>query len=444
MDAFETVTLVVAILSVPVIALPLSQSPKKLICRNQERWIVQRRSMGERPIDPHGIAHIYQDKASSTTRTSNEIYLDSLLKLEDLFLQYPEWQLESPIALSRVQVQLDLDSHNTRFPSRDRPRTVLPMRTLFRRFDRYSTALSLVPSAKPKLFDNDPCYRVDSLVARDGNVSMRIAMMQYFDFVDEGESLRHEWAIADGKIANCQLRTSIGDPRDFARRPCAIGLNVLTIRRRPTGDEYFLQHRIRDEFMNIDNVLAGSGEFSTIPNGIFQPTGTTKQVFLDDSEDGLVKCVVREFAEEMLGVEQARELHSHSIDYENTVPYNSLMNEIKSGGLSLHLMGFGINPLTFQLDFMIAGVFAEEAFLRVFEEGPALLQRSSSEGDLAGRVVGGKLSGIPLLSGPGDVEQEYGIQWTKDGELIQARSAVVDCSLSLIDKFRAELLPVQD
>ena len=105
----------------------------------------------------------------------------------------------------------------------------------------------------------------------------------YFDVLDVGEALGHEFAeawLAAGRkrpsFADLPFRRSIVDPFDLSARPMLPSINTLTIRRDPIEGHRMYLHR-RD----ANAVAAAGGMYHVVPAGVFQPaaprTGTSNQ-----------------------------------------------------------------------------------------------------------------------------------------------------------------------
>src|SRR5215813_9338315 len=116
---------------------------------------------------------------------------------------------------------------------------VRPWRDDGRRFGSYAAALGAL--TRPVLFENRACYRLVGVRAAPGATSLEFGPGRYFEMINTGEAVAHEYAAAAlapaspesdpaaddtraGPIAHpaageLPLRSLIGDPTDLRRRP---------------------------------------------------------------------------------------------------------------------------------------------------------------------------------------------------------------------------------
>lgn len=214
---------------------------------------------------------------------------------------------------------------------------------------------------KPNWYNGDS-YRLTKV--EPVNDTLRLVFADepcgYFDLIDTTQPLEFEAAWQYEKTAASiggPYRTWLGDPFDLTRR-CAIpGINTLTIRRAGTDATFFLHNRI--------NVSTAANTRHVIPAGEFQPSGDSAPARENDFD--LLRTVVREYAEEMLGVEDARGQDLAPIDYSSDRRYASLYSALTSGEASLYFLGIGLYPLTWKPEILLACVFDERAFDRLFK-----------------------------------------------------------------------------
>src|SRR5581483_11145570 len=108
------------------------------------------------------------------------------------------------------------------------------------------------------------------------------------------------------------------------------------------------------------------GLFQVMPVGVFQPAGS------DDFD--LWRCVAREYSEEFLG----RPEHS-AVDYASWPFFQALEAARRSGGLAVHCLGLGVDPLTFATDLLAVAVFDAEIFDGLFRD----LVTTNAEGEVS-------------------------------------------------------------
>src|SRR5690606_5017313 len=180
----------------------------------------------------------------------------------------------------------------------------------------YAEAMAAL--ARPALFEDRPSHR---LLAADPPV-LRLGPARYFDGVNVGEAVAHELAAgADG----LPLRHRIGDPCDLTRRPALPAITTVTVvaPSRTPGPASYVRHR-RDPA----KVAHAGGLNQVAPVGVFQPLG--------DEPPDLWRCMVREYAEELLGRDE---------DYgegfvQEEWPFHRAMTEARErGGLRAYFLG---------------------------------------------------------------------------------------------------------
>lgn len=216
--------------------------------------------------------------------------------------------------------------------------------------------------APPEVFEDRPSYRL--LDARPP--VLRLGPARYFDGVNVGESVAHELAAG---TAGLPLRTRIGDPCDLARRPALPAITTLTVTAAPRtprtgganrppaprqspapGPGSYVLHR-RDPA----KVAHAGGLHQVMPAGVFQPLGGERP--------DMWRCMVREYAEEFLGMGE---------DYgdgfvQDDWPFHRAMTAARAEGrLRAHFLGLGIDPLTFALDLLTVVVIEPGLFGDLF------------------------------------------------------------------------------
>lgn len=236
---------------------------------------------------------------------------------------------------------------------------------------RYSATMSRL--ARPAVFDNRPTYRLLDAVLDGDRPRMRFGDGHYFDGIDTGVAVAHEYAAAhlartNGTFeqAHCSKvpfvaqgvgvlprRDALGDPVDPARRPVNVAISAVTIR---AGDApRFLAHR-RDPA----SVAHAGGLLQVVPAGIFQPVSEETA----EHDFDLWRCLQRELAEELLGRDEA----TGRVDYDERDP-----------GIRPSVLGMGVDPLTLATDLLCAVVVDAATFDRTFSG----LVSANAEGELS-------------------------------------------------------------
>ncbi|MFI0479201.1 hypothetical protein [Actinomadura sp. 9N215] len=239
-----------------------------------------------------------------------------------------EWVPDVPIPLEDVRLEWD---------ARDVPPAVAdPADGLPDGYRTYAEAMAAL--TPPKVFEDRPSYRL--LEARPP--LLRLGPARYFDGVNVGEPVAHELAAA---VDGLPLRTRVGDPCGLTRRTALPAITTLTV----TGTEYVLHWR------DPAKVAHAGGLYQVMPVGVFQP--------LDDERPDIWACMVREFAEELLGMD---ENYGAGFVQEEWPFHRALTSAREQGRLRAHFLGLGVDPLTFALDLLTVVVIDGDAFRELF------------------------------------------------------------------------------
>ncbi|MFI6099876.1 hypothetical protein ACIA8G_30330 [Lentzea sp. NPDC051213] len=221
-------------------------------------------------------------------------------------------------------------------------------------FRSYSAAMAAL--AAPTVFQNRETYRLLGFTGKH----LTFGIGSYFDGIDVGEACAHEFAARElGQTDSLRLRTSVGDPCDPARRPTNVAVSTLTIRDDPGGATFFLHWR------DPKRVGHAGGLYQVLPVGVFQGS--------QDSDFSLWHCMIREFAEELLGMPEDQAVNpafAHRLTSAARVSY----------------LGMGVDPLTFATDMLTVAVIEAGTFDELF-------------GDLVSHNEEGRvLAGIPFTA----------------------------------------------
>ena len=235
---------------------------------------------------------------------------------------------------------------------------LLPARLDGRRYRRYSDAVADL--ARPGLFSDRPTYRLVDADLAGAPPRLGFGAGSYFGGVDVGEACAHEYAAAALGGPAAQLRSAVGDPCDPARRPVTVAISTLTLRYDRAGNAAtFALHR-RDAAA----VGHAGGLYQVLPVGIFQPAGTGPG---DVSADfSLWRCMIREFAEELLGEPEVRPVGGAPIDYAAWPLAAQLTDALHSGQIRAYCLGLGVDPLTFATDLLTAVVIDAPRYDQLF------------------------------------------------------------------------------
>lgn len=266
-----------------------------------EEWLVARRYLGEH-------RHVLALEAAGEYPSVPKVAGTPLLTA-------PEWMPAVPIPLDDLSLEL-----------RD-VRGGLP-----EGFGDYSKVMA--EFAAPAVFENRPTFRLLDFTDRH----LTFGMGSYFDGIDVGEACAHEYAARSlGQVGSLPLRAGIGNPCDLTARPANVAVSTLTIRHdRATGDATFFLH-----WRDPKRVGHAGGLYQVLPVGVFQ----------DDFS--LWRCMIREFAEELLGVPDGA-----PIDPEFAARLTSAAR--------VSYLGMGVDPLTFATDMLTVAVIEAARFDELF------------------------------------------------------------------------------
>lgn len=295
-------------------------------------------------------------------------------------LTAPHWTPAAPIPLADLSLELR-GSHEFGLGGTD----LLPDG-----FPSYSAAMAAL--AAPAVFENRPTYRLLDFTGRH----LTFGIGSYFDGIDVGEACAHEYAARElGHTGSLPFRTEVGDPCDPARRPTNVAISTLTLRHdHATGEATFFLH-----WRDPQRVGHAGGMYQVLPVGVFQPVGS-------DEDFSLWHCMIREFAEELLGAPEGE-------------PIAPAFVEGLTAAARVSYLGTGVDPLTFATDMLTVAVIEAARFDSLF-------------GDLVSHNDEGRvLEGLPFTAA--------NIERFVNDEPTQAAGAAL---LSLAWQHREELLAV--
>lgn len=269
-------------------------------------------------------------------------------------LTAPEWVPPAPIPLSALTI-----TTGTALP------VDLPPASGHPDFPTYSAAMAALDA--PTVFENRPTWRLLGADLAGPAPTLAFGDGTYFDSIDTGEAAAHEYA-AGGPTP---LRTAVGNPADLAKRPANLAISALTIRRDAGGDTFLLHWR------DPAKVGHAGGLYQVVPVGVFQSSGP------DDFD--LWRFLLREYAEEVLG-----EPEVEAPDY-RTWPFAVAMTG--NPGVEAHVLGLGVDPLTFATDLLVRVVVDAPVFDEIFGGRVAV----NDEGAVTARpFTAGAIEGLPM------------------------------------------------
>ncbi len=305
-------------------------------------------------------------------------------------LTRPDWLATEPIPLDSIDLEFAPDLTFTGLPGAGRATaSVRPERPDGSRYPTYSAAMADL--AAPAVFENRLTYRLldADLVGPRGQLVF--GRGTYFDGIDLGEAAAHEYAAFRLTGSDTPLRAAIGNPCDPAGRPTNLAISALTIRHdRATGEATFLLH-----WRDPAKVGHAGGLYMIVPVGIFQ--ASDDQPCNERNDFSLWRCLVREYAEELLGESEDYSGDQAPIDYETWRLAARMTDALGSGLISAHVLGMGVDPLTFATDLLTVVVFDA----RLFDELFASMVNTNAEGRLVSFDPGRRRAqGFPLHPRP--------------------------------------------
>jgi hypothetical protein len=320
--------------------------------------------------------YLREHRYDLSVSASVELYPDVPRVAGTPLLAAMEWLPAEPIPLERIALGLDPDID----PFAGQP----PVRPAGLPRPRYSEAIGEL--AAPAVFENRKTYRLLDADLRGPRPRMSFGRGRYFDGIDTGEAVAHEYAAQKlGAASTSDLRDAIGSPVDPARRPTNVAISALTIRHdRRTDEACFLLH-----WRDPAKVGHAGGLYQVIPVGIFQPATEHPDSLRTDFS--LWRCLVREFAEELLGEAEA-DPDAGPIDYDGWSFAADLRAEQCQGTIRTYCLGMGVDPLTLATDLLCVVVIEAEVFDRIFGG----LVDGNAEGELAGQQDG--RPGVPFVA----------------------------------------------
>lgn len=292
-------------------------------------------------------------------------------------LSAPGWTPTEPVDLGDIDLRWLPESPTPPITGRaDASAGARALRADGTPYDRYSRVLRDL--ARPKLLDNRVSYR---LLAADlaGTGRLDFNYTSYFDVLDVGEAVAHEFAGAwldagrrRPSLADLPFRRLIEDPFDLTARPVLPSINTLTIRRDPIDG-----HRIYLHKRDSQSVAAAGGMYHVVPAGVFQPAALAPAHQANDFS--LWRNIQREFSEELLGNAEHDGNAVDPIDYLTDEPFAAFEQARRAGDFRTSALALVLEPLTLWVELLTVSVIEAPVFDALFaamvsvnEEGVAV------------------------------------------------------------------------
>ncbi len=303
------------------------------------------------------------------------------------------WVPDGPVDLSDIELAWRAESPTPHLGGKD-PQSAgaRPLMVNGERYDRYSRALRDL--ARPKLLDNRVSYRLLDVQWSGPRGMLGFNYTSYFDVLDVGEALGHEFAqawLTAGKkrpsFADLPFRRSITDPFDLSGRSMLPSINTLTIRR-----DCIEGHRMYLHRRDAKSVAAAGGMYHVVPAGVFQPAALAPAHQTNDFS--LWRNVQREFSEEFLGNDEHDGNSVDPIAYDTDEPFVSFERARQAGDFRVFACAMVCEPLTLWVELLTVAVIAAPVFDALFSNMVAVNEEGAAVSTEAGRPT----VGIPFTA----------------------------------------------
>ncbi len=196
-----------------------------------------------------------------------------------------------------------------------------------------------------------PLFALAGVEPADGGCTLVLRRGEYFDFYNTCEYPAFEMAYvrrirkkAVLRMADLPLRRHQAELFDLTNRFAGIGIDTLAIFHNlpdETGSKrsYFLLHK-----RSSTAVAEGPGTYHCVPAGSFQPATEINAGALSDYDEP-EHTVLREFAEELMGMDECAELNAAEL-------YEEL--QIEEFAEHLYYLGVGFEPLNTKAELLSA------------------------------------------------------------------------------------------
>ena len=254
-----------------------------------------------------------------------------------------DWLPESPVPFSEFDEKLKSGW------SQNEPQPPVPLLDLLggERFSDFITRLS--PSVKQ---EDKFCYRLLKVGRKDNSLKLLFGPSSYRHFVSSCEVLSFElgeWCFRHQETFQINPPRSEGSdlPKRGApeaifnlgnRCACPGSSTVLILTNHRKGDFFYLQKRIAPELLDSPSGL------HVVPSGQFQ--NDTYEDANHDRGFSLQRNVMREFAEELLGVKEIEGAIENLDDFYDDPRVAPFVAGIEEGSVKGFFLGLGFDPLS--------------------------------------------------------------------------------------------------
>jgi hypothetical protein len=305
---------------------------------------------------------------------------------ETNLIGHPDWLTRMPYTLTDMTLSWNPDQPYVGVTGAEpEASTILPNGNNGKQVKSYSQAIQLL--RPPKIFSDKSTYRLRSAELSKSPGRLTFSRGSYFDGINVGEACAHEYAAYKlGLLKTQSFRNMIDDPLDFSRRPVNMALSCLTLRRNSkTGQASFPLH-----WRDPAKVAHAGGLTQVIPVGIFQAINSDPQS--ESSDFSLWRCLLREYAEELLGRDEFYGTTGQTFDYSQWTFAQQMEEARRVDSLRVSVLGLGVDPLTLATDLLIACVIEDQVYDEIFGQTVS----TNEEGKLLGNVAEGQVQLWPF------------------------------------------------
>jgi hypothetical protein len=289
-------------------------------------------------------------------------------------LAAPAWRPAAPVPLADIRLEFRPQAPPAVVDVPGLAPYLLPRRQDDARYVRFSEVIGDL--AAPAVFENRPTYRLVQAGLTGADPQLTFARGRFFDGIDVGGAVAHEYAAAELAAAKSaraasenasenepgeqRLRAAIGDPCDLTARSCTMAISTLTLRyERETHTATFPLH-----FRDPARVGHAGGMVQVIPVGIFQPSGEAQ--WNEPNDFDLWRGMLREYAEELLGEDEDHGSEAAPIDYDRWPLARRMTAARNDGRIRAYCLGLGTDPLTFATDLLTVVVIDASVYDDLF------------------------------------------------------------------------------
>jgi hypothetical protein len=135
-----------------------------------------------------------------------------------------------------------------------------------------------------------------------------------------------------------KILSSIRKKDNFEDMIIVGGVNTLTLILDEKNEDFrFLMH-LRSEDQGYAQETSHA-----VPAGELQPLNNAQNFKIDTN---ILWTILREYAEEIGGFDEFNGDENEKFEYEDNLPFNEYLNEIKENNFKIYYLGFGLDPLS--------------------------------------------------------------------------------------------------